>query len=233
MSTEELHRQYLKDPSPRNLAALLDALQPMLNAESSRYPGPPALLRGKARQLAIAAIRSYQPESGAKLTSWVISSMQSLNRYGRRMQQGVRIPELAFRQSMQMENNRQRLIDELGRDPTDVELADSLGVSVRRIAGIQSAVKPTVTETALEEAGVPELAAGGKDVGDPRLSAATDLVLDSLEDRDKEIYELKTGKRGDMISNNEVATRLGVSPAYISQRSDRIAKRILEAQKYV
>ena len=62
-----------------------------------------------------------------------------------------------------------------------------------------------------------------------KLDEAEDIVYESLSKRDKVIYDLKTGKHGKaQIPNKEIAKRLGVTPALISQRSGQIAQQIRE-----
>jgi len=60
---------------------------------------------------------------------------------------------------------------------------------------------------------------------------AKDLVYDSLNTRDKSIFDLKTGTNGkSVLPNHEIARRLGVSAAFISQRSLLIATQIQDAR---
>jgi hypothetical protein len=59
------------------------------------------------------------------------------------------------------------------------------------------------------------------------LGTAEEMVYDSLTQRDRLIYDWKTGKHGKpTLSNQQIAKRLGVTPALISQRSQQIALQI-------
>lgn len=116
--------QWLADPTPARMAATLKTMNPMLVSEIQRYPGPKNVLHSKAKSLAVGAIHSYDPTSGAKLSSWVTTQLQPLNRYGRAVSGSVRVPEVAMRQAAEVESRRMELIERLGDEPTDEQLAD-------------------------------------------------------------------------------------------------------------
>jgi DNA-directed RNA polymerase specialized sigma subunit len=60
------------------------------------------------------------------------------------------------------------------------------------------------------------------------------MVYESLDDRDKKILELKTGMNGKQpVDNMTIAKRLGVSPAFVSQRSAKISQMILDTRNRV
>jgi len=234
MDISELYAAYVADPTPQNLGAVVTALEPLLQSEISRYQGSRHLLRIQARKLAIIAIRSYDPTAGAKLTTWVVNGLQPLTRYGRRMTQGVRVPELVTRQAAEINAVRQRLIDDTGSEPTDVQLADAIGIPVKRIKHIQATALQTTTEGMMESANPEAFLNDPVAVdGDPRLHAATSMVLDSLEEQDRKIFEWKTGRGGVQRQNQDIAQELGVSPAYISQRSNAIADQIINTVENV
>jgi RNA polymerase primary sigma factor len=224
----ELHAAYVADPTPANLGAVVTALEPLIQSEISRYQGSRHLLRIQARKLAVNAIRTYDPAAGAKLTTWVVNGLQPLTRYGRRMTQGIRVPELVTRQAAEINAVRQRLIDDTGAEPSDEQLADAIGIPVKRIKHIQATAVPTTTEGFMEDIRPEEFLNDPVNPdGDPRLGAATSLVLDGLDEQDRKIFDWKTGRGGVQRQNQDIAAELGVSPAYISQRSNTIADQII------
>ena len=230
---QKAYEEWLADPTPERMGAALHSLRPLLTSEIQRYPGPRSVLRGKAKELAAGAVRTYDPASGAKLTSWVTTSLQPLNRYGRSVAGSVHVPEVAVRQAAELETKRLELVDQLGDEPTSEQLADASGLSTRRVVQLRSMVRPVMTEGALDELsgsdlddgpGAPGVERVGPNVG---LRHAADAVYAELDGRDKQIFELKTGYAGSpRLDNRTVAKRLGVSPALISQRSLDIANRI-------
>jgi DNA-directed RNA polymerase specialized sigma subunit len=214
------------DPSPDNMAKVIESLAPTINAEVHRYPGSKPITRGRAKSLAIKAVKSYDPSHGAQLRSWVVTQMQPLARYNQQMRP-LRTSELAIRQAAELNRLREELSDTLGRDPNDAELADEIGLSVSRINTLRKSVKPTIYETAFESED-DELASSLPGTVDPdKFGIAEDVVYSSLGARDQMIYDLKVGRHGrTALANHQIAKRLGVTPALISQRSSQIANQI-------
>lgn len=224
MSAE--YDKWLTDPSPENMAEVVRSMEPTINSEIQRYPGPKPLLRGKAKSLAINAVKTYKPASGAQLRSWVVTSLQPLSRYGQQLRP-VHASEVAIRQAAQVNRVREEMLDESGRDPSPEELADETGISVMRINKLRQQVKPTISESAFDVSNDPNSPGLPGTVAPDRVGMAADMVYHSLSDRDKKIHDFKTGKHGvPVLPNQEIAKRLGVSPAMISQRTAQIAAQI-------
>ena len=214
-------------PTPDNLKALLDDLDPTINAEVQRFSGPKPLLRSRARALAVKAIRTYDPSSGAKLRSWVVTQLQPLARYNNSLKP-VYAPEDAARKSYAVAKARESFIDEYGRDPTDDELADAVGISVKRLRKVQKMTPAVVND--------PQVTGDDDDVSPDYaiyrtnpIQAASDMVYSGLDDRDRRIFDMRTGSHGQsMTSGQDIASLLKVSPAFVTQRANAIAGRIVD-----
>ncbi len=214
------------DPTPDNMANVITALGPTINAEVQRYPGSKPIIRGHAKTLTIKAVKSYDPAHGAALRSWVVTQLQPLSRYNQQMRP-LRTSELAIRQAAEADRLRKELSDTLGRDPSDGELADETGLSVARLRTLRKRVKPTIYETAFESQDSEAASLLPGTVDTDKLDMAEAIVYDSINARDKIIYDLKVGRHGRAaIPNHQIAKRLGVTPALISQRSAQIALQI-------
>lgn len=214
------------DPTPSRLSGVLEALEPTINSEIQRYTGPKPVLKSRAKTLAVSAIKSYDPTKGTQLRSWVVSNMQPLSRFSMSLRP-IAAPEVAFRQAADVNRVASELEMDLGRQPTEEELADASGLSIKRIKHIRERVKGFATESAIMGDAANELTSNAPAVFEPnKLDLAKDFVYASLSDRDKRIFEWKTGKNGPELSNQEIARRLGVSPAFVSQRSSAIADQI-------
>jgi DNA-directed RNA polymerase specialized sigma subunit len=218
------------------MAKVVDALAPTINSEVQRYKGPKPLLRTQAKQLAVNAVKSYDPTSKAKLNSWVVTQLQPLSRYGREAGSSVHVSELAYRQSAEIARLSEELYDDLGAEPSDQQLADAAGISAARVKALRDMNRPVLSESAFmatdsPEAIEPAVAVTGTD---PTLLTAREMVYEGLDPRDKMIYDLKTGSNGkEQLDNQSIAKRLGVTPALISQRSAMISQMILETQQRV
>lgn len=220
------YAEWSAERTPDRMKAVLDALDTTINSEVQRFSGPKPLLRSRARSLAVGAIRSYDPASGAKLRSWVVTQLQPLSRYTNALKP-VYTPEDAARKAYAVSAARGRFVDETGRDPTDEELADAVGISVKRLKSIRKAAPAVVYERQ----------SGGEDdetapdyaiYGSSPVRDASEAVYSGLSERDRRIFDLRTGSHGaKQSSGGEVARLLKVSPAYVSQRTGSIADLIV------
>jgi RNA polymerase nonessential primary-like sigma factor len=220
------------DPTPENLGAVVRALDPVLVSEVQRYSGPKDILHTKAKGLAIKAVRSYDPTKGAALRTWVTTQLQPLSRYGQRLQ-AVRVPETVRRQAAEVHTISERLHDQLGRMPTDIELADAAGLSMTKVKSLQNRVRPSLTESQMvaPKDGVPGALPA------TQFTSGTDYAFEAvyqdLGPREKVIVDWKTGSHGkERLPNQEIARRLGVSPALITQITGRLVQQIQEVARH-
>ncbi len=99
----------------------------------------------------------------------------------------IAAPEAAIRQAAEVNRIRTELNDELGREPSDVELADQTGISAKRIVNLRKLVIPAVAEGAFEPQGDKDNSLPGTVLSN-KLSVAEEMVYESLSDRDKAIF---------------------------------------------
>ena len=227
------YNNWLSKPTPENLNILLETLGPTLTSEIHRYPGPKTLLRGQAKLLAIKAIKSYSPDKGTALKSWVVSQLQPLYRYSHKLRP-TSVSELNVRKAAEIYDVTNKLTQELGRNPTDNELADYIGIPAKKINFIRTQVKPIMAESSMvqdtEEA--TEFAAPVQTVS--TMGLAKDVLHSTLDPRQKMVFEHKTGHRGKpVLTNIEIAKRLGVTPSMVTQLSGDIGKKLVEVNKNV
>lgn len=225
--TASAYSAWAKSPTPENLKAVLDDLNPTITSEIQRFSGPKPLLRSRARALAVKAIRSYDPSSGAQLRSWVVTQLQPLSRYNNSLKP-VYAPEDAARKAYAVAKARDAFVDEHGRDPTDDELADEVGISVARLRKVRKMTPAVVNEpqaTSDDDDVTPDYAVYRSNP----VQAATDMVYDGLDERDRRIFDMRTGSHGQGVSSGQdIASLLKVSPALVTQRANAIAGRIVD-----
>ena len=219
-------------PTPENLKEVLDDLDPTITAEIQKFSGPKPLLRSRARALAVKAIRSYDPMRGAQLRSWVVTQLQPLSRYNNSLKP-VYAPEDAARKAYAVSKARESFIDEYGRDPTDDELADSVGISVARLRKVMK-MTPAVVNEPQAPGDDDDMAPDYAIYKSNPVRAATDMVYDGLGDRDRRIFDMRTGSHGHGVtSGQDIASLLNVSPALVTQRANAIAGRIVDTARRV
>jgi DNA-directed RNA polymerase specialized sigma subunit len=211
------------------MSDLVEAFMPTVNAEIMQYSGPKELLRSRGRLYVIQAIKSFNPMGTAKLRSWVVTNLKQLSRYGKRLRP-IRASEAMLRNAAELATIEKRLEDDLGRKPTMDELTDETGWNPKTIEQIRKSAVPTVNS------GVFDVDDDGGDVegGDPALIApsklpyATEAVYAGLDQKDKDIFDYRTGSHGKSeVSGKELADMLKITPAAVSQRSAAIGSQIV------
>lgn len=195
-----------------------------INYQLHRYGlGDDPLAKGKARVLASKALKTYNPESGASVDTWMDRSLQPLSRFKRERSFAVQLPERAVLENFDVRKAELDFEEKNGRLPDMEELSDAAGVSMKKLSALRKTVLPQVSEEAMV-GGVPS------DLEPDYLDEALSSVHMESDKIDRQIIEMKTGFGGrykPMISE-EVASRLGLTPVQVSRRSKRIAAKVDE-----
>lgn len=122
--------------SPESNAAILKAIDPIVQKGVKMYGDDSPLSASQGKLLALDGLNSYDPEQ-ARLQSHLLNQMQGLRRKSRQQHEVVRVPERILLESSKLRDYTQEFQDELGREPTDAELSDKLGLSTARIKQIR------------------------------------------------------------------------------------------------
>ncbi|NMC34638.1 MAG: hypothetical protein GYA36_19625 [Veillonellaceae bacterium] len=206
---------------PDDLEPLMKRLDPLINSHVSIYAGkvniPPDAIQAKAEELAIQAIKSYNPNAGAQLATHVAWHLRGLNRFATTYQNPARIPQHQTHKIQELLSVRDRYIEQFGRPPTDFALAKKLNWSPRQVQRLQKGL----TRKALD----PELFA----TSDPRTYQPSRfreiiaLLPQQLKGRDKFVFKGTYGIGMPEMTTNQMARKLNVSPATVSRIRKSIA----------
>lgn len=231
-SYSRAYNAWVVDRTPEKMAGLVEAFMPTVNAEIMQYSGPKELLRARGRYIVTQAVKSYNPMGGTRLNSWVVTNLRQLSRYGKRLRP-VRASEVMLRNAAELASVEKRLEDDLGRRPTDEELTDETGWNAKTIAEIRRSAVASVNGSAFSDDDE-----GTGTVNEPGtlrpdgLRYAAEAVYMGLDDRDKAIFDGKTGIHGKgQMSGSSLADMLMISPAAVSQRSSEIGRAIADVAR--
>jgi DNA-directed RNA polymerase specialized sigma subunit len=226
------YNAWVVNRTPENMAGLVDAFMPTVNAEIMQYSGPKELLRSRGRFLVTRAIKSFDPMGGTRLNSWVVTNLKQLSRYGKRLRP-VRASEVMLRNAAELAAIERRLEDDLGRKPTEEELVDETGWSAKTIGEIRKSSVASVSGSSFGEDDEGEGASTEPGLIRPsKVPYAVEAVYMSLDDKDKAILDGKTGMHGkQQSSGSSLADMLKISPAAVSQRSAAIGRDIADAAR--
>ena len=231
-SLEALHKDWQKTQDPAVLSRMVGDLSSDIDKAIYAYVGLNAgpTVKTRAKVLAARAIKKYDPKSKASLRSWVYTQLQPLNRYSRELSPSP-MPERAFLQVTMLKKLENDFYENYGRMPSDVELADISGSSPKQLAAIRKLNKRTVTESGVAYSGE-NPSSYEERLGSKQQSYKDDILhmlYSTLSPQEQLIMEHKLGfNRKPVLSNNDIARKLKMSPGRVSQLSNRIAAQLDE-----
>lgn len=226
LSPYEVWRQ---DPSQSNLYTVTKSLKPTIDSVLAGMQGTGnPHLAAKARVVAAKAIKSYDPEAGTTLPTWVSQQLRQLARESRKSNNVISIPEGVQLDGYAIYRAEAEFMDKYDREPTVAELADASHLSVKRIEEVRKQMRPVANEGAFEAEGNNGIQGGQNDYS----KDALDYVYNDSDLLDRKILEYAVGYGGtEMKENKDIMERLNLTPVQFTRRKARLSMRINEIIK--
>jgi len=210
-----------KNPTPDKLAKVVNKFSGLLHKELPKYYGnlPPTVIKSYGKKFIINSLDSFNPQKGS-LSSHVSSNLRKLHRVNYETSSIFRMSEELQRGVNQYKQSKETLSAKLKRDPTNEEMSDELHWSPTKVARIENQLMNEVMTGNLE------FTPAHINMQDPVI----DYIYHDLPAEEKIIFQHRTGYRGNPILKlNQLSKKLNISPATISNKAMRIAKKIKDA----
>jgi DNA-directed RNA polymerase sigma subunit (sigma70/sigma32) len=163
---------------------------------------------------------------GAALNTHLGHELKHLTRYVLEYQNVGKIPENRGIAISKFNNVKSNLVDELGRDPNVIELADKLQWSPAEVERMQSELRQDLNITQGKEEAFFDV---GYNITD-HTRDIVEFVYYSVGPEDKKILEYWFGIGGSpKLSVEEMALKMNKSPAQIRDMSKKLAEQIRQA----
>jgi DNA-directed RNA polymerase specialized sigma subunit len=221
---ESSWEMWSKNPTPANLSSVLRSIDPVISGSISRYPNiSPSLLRSESKRLAIQAVKSYKPGTGASLSTHVFGHLRPLGRFAERTTRVINVPRDFKTEVASLVRARQDFMESEGREPSDSEIQDILGVSKSKLRKLNAGAFYELPEGQVEG----DIDVEGSE--SPELNLWTEYVYHDLPERDRMIMDHRLGRNGrPILEPNQIAQVMGIDPSYVRKRTTAISKKILE-----
>lgn len=220
------YEEWKSSKSEESTGKLLSALDGQIGTALHTFAGGmEGHLKLRAQTMTLKAAETYDPKKGMHLKSYVYQQLQPLQReYGKRVN-AVKLPERQLLDRRTLDRMELEFEEKHGRQPSTAELADYTSIPVKRIASIR-ANKPQVVESRTLD---PITSDSVNTVQENMEEVWGDYVYGSLGATDQRIYEMLTGYAGaKTYPKGEIARRLKISPAAVSQRINKISSMLEE-----
>lgn len=224
-----LWKKWKRTKNPTIMSDLLKSMDPFLQSHVNRFTGSPLprpAIESQARILAVKGFHTYDPTKGAALNTHLGHELKHLTRYVLEYQNIGKIPENRGIAISKFQNVKANLKDELGRDPSIVELADRLQWQPAEVERMQSELRQDLTLTQGKEEAFFD---NDFNVSDPNRDIV-EFVYYSVDPERQKVLEYSFGLGGNpRLSVEEIAVKLNKTPAEIRDMRKVLAQMVREA----
>ena len=216
--------------NPSKLEPLQKSMQRIIENTVNKYRGvdiPEALIRAEAEKHFIEALKDYNPNAGAKLSTHVMNRQKRTDRFVKNNQNLARIVESRALVWADYQAAKRQLADELGRDPTSKELSRRMSMRLGK------QVTPSEAERFIKEDRADLVQTGLDRNAFTNVPTQDRLVLKLVEEEltpeEKAVYERLFGLNGaPKQTPGQIAKSLKMHPSKVSRISKSITKKVEE-----
>jgi hypothetical protein len=207
---------------PDYLKPLLHSLRPVIrgqaNSWASRADLPPAAVHAEFTRQAVNAFKTYNPNKGAALGSWVRTNLRKAQRWVSQYQDPMRIQENRYYKTGEWDNALATLDEQLGREPTTREMAEQLGWSEAEAGRMEAEKRKSSFNTGFDD---PTTLIPSREAEKLR------LIRFELSPEELQVFDYTIGANGKpMLRPGEIAKKLGLNPSKVTRIRNSINKKL-------
>lgn len=214
--------KWKQEPSDENHSNLLHRFDPLIQKEVSKWSGgtmPLPLMKVEGYKIVNDAIKSYNPNSGAKLSTYIVAQLQKIKRFGYRNQNVLYIPESRTIKVRTYKDALAHMTEALNRAPSTIELAEYLHWSQAEVARMESELRNDY----IAEQGV----SSNQITTVKPVDFKIQYIYHDLEPKEKSVFEFMTGMNGrPELGTNDIAKKMRIKPADVYKIREAIARKI-------
>lgn len=207
----------------KDLSALMEQLQPIVMREVHKLSGglPQSALNIRAQKLTHDAVKKFDPKRNVQLNTYLTHQLQPLKRFVYQHQNIAKIPESRIQMIGSYQRARERLRDDLNREPSDSEMADEMRLSLKQV----SLLRREQWEDAIDT-GVGSQIHGVHESNDK--AQLMDFVYTELSPQEQLVFEKITGYNNTPVikTNEQIATATGLTVKEVRSFRRKVAKRL-------
>lgn len=199
---------------------LLKKYKNLIESETRKYAThlPHSIVLVEAYKLARQAAKDFDPKLGFQFSTFLVNRLQKLSRISTQYGSAARIPEDKQFKMVKLNQAEAELTAELGREPTVSEIADSAHLSISAVKDLLSRRKGEVNIGNLQYTPI---------FTGPANDEWVHFVYHDLPQRDKVIFEHKTGFAGrEILDNATLAKKLNTSTTTVASRIKLISEKL-------
>jgi len=198
-----------------DLEALMHHVGPLIGRETSRFNKvvPPLVLDAKAKELALKAFETFDPNR-AQLNTHLVHNLAKISRMAYERQSTLRVPE---HQRLTYNRYTRVLVDlenDLGYKPSLALVADHLAIPIKNLKTVIANVEK---RELLESGEGPSFAVPTDD------SDLIELAYASMTPRQQQVFDYRTGSHGKpRLVNPQIVAKLGIPQWQLSAELTQI-----------
>ncbi len=214
---------------PEHLEPLLDMYSPLIKRKASEYGRGlaqinPATMEAEVTKHVINAFHSYDPDKGTALITHVYNRVPKTLRFVAANQNIAKIPEnKIFSKGVGISNLRKatdQLTEDLGRDPTDDEIAAHMNAPVKKVTDLKKRMIRDVPQSVYQDSQDQALGQARQEV--------LSLLPEVLTPQEKQVFELVYHPHNPVRDSTGIANKLGLQIHQVSRLKTSILNKLRE-----